>query len=150
MAGRKPKSDGAALLAAVCAHPDDDTPRLVYADWLEEQGKPERAELIRVQCELAQIEGDDPRRPDLEMRAGSLLLAHGLAWVKEVPAWARKHVDFRRGFEDGVRVGLRTFLKNGAGLVRQSPITTLHVTNIDGALDQLAECPYLAAVRDLH
>jgi uncharacterized protein (TIGR02996 family) len=28
----------AALLRAIVAHPDDDTPRLVYADWLEEHG----------------------------------------------------------------------------------------------------------------
>ena len=36
-----------ALLAAVLANPADDLPRLVYADWLEENGEPERAELIR-------------------------------------------------------------------------------------------------------
>jgi uncharacterized protein (TIGR02996 family) len=29
-----------ALLQAVLASPDDDTPRLVYADWLEERGDP--------------------------------------------------------------------------------------------------------------
>ena len=44
---------GRALLAAVLAAPDDDTPRLVYADWLTEQGDGERAEFVRVQCELA-------------------------------------------------------------------------------------------------
>jgi len=36
-----------ALLAAVLANPDDDLPRLVYADWLEENGQAERAEFIR-------------------------------------------------------------------------------------------------------
>ena len=30
----------------------DDTPRLVYADWLEDDGDADRAEFIRVQCEL--------------------------------------------------------------------------------------------------
>lgn len=30
--------DELALLRSVCAHPDDDTPRLVYADWLDDQG----------------------------------------------------------------------------------------------------------------
>jgi uncharacterized protein (TIGR02996 family) len=43
-------SDEDALLAAITAHPDDDTPRLVYADWLQEHGHPERAEFIRAQC----------------------------------------------------------------------------------------------------
>ena len=28
-----------ALLKAVCDNPDDDTPRLVFADWLDEHGE---------------------------------------------------------------------------------------------------------------
>lgn len=48
-----------ALLAAVCAAPGDDLPRLVLADWLEEHGKEERSEFIRVQCELAHFGEDD-------------------------------------------------------------------------------------------
>src|SRR5262245_28444157 len=56
-------TDGSALLAAILAHPDEDTPRLVYADWLDEQAAERsepvpcpRAEFIRVQCELAQLD----------------------------------------------------------------------------------------------
>lgn len=41
------------LLRAILEKPEDDAPRLIYADWLEEDGQPERAEFIRVQCELA-------------------------------------------------------------------------------------------------
>src|SRR2546430_151755 len=45
------------LLAAVCAAPEDDDPRLVYADWLEEHGQAQaqcaRAEFIRLQIALA-------------------------------------------------------------------------------------------------
>ena len=40
------------LIAAVFAAPDDDLPRLVLADYLEERGEAERAALIRVSCEL--------------------------------------------------------------------------------------------------
>jgi uncharacterized protein (TIGR02996 family) len=36
-----------AFIAAIRANPADDTPRLVAADWLNERGKSERAELIR-------------------------------------------------------------------------------------------------------
>lgn len=43
----------AAFIEAVIANPDDDSPRLIYADYLEEQGEYERAEFIRVQVELA-------------------------------------------------------------------------------------------------
>lgn len=45
-------TDRAALLAAVYANPADDAPRLVFADWLDEHGEPERAEFIRVQVEM--------------------------------------------------------------------------------------------------
>jgi uncharacterized protein (TIGR02996 family) len=44
-----------ALLAEILANPDDDTPRLVLADWLEEHGATDRASLIRVQIELARL-----------------------------------------------------------------------------------------------
>ena len=40
-----------AFLAAILATPDDDSPRLIYADWLEERGDP-RGELLRVECRL--------------------------------------------------------------------------------------------------
>jgi uncharacterized protein (TIGR02996 family) len=40
-------TDRAALYAAVCANPDDDTVRLVLADWLEENGDAKRAAFIR-------------------------------------------------------------------------------------------------------
>jgi uncharacterized protein (TIGR02996 family) len=40
-------------LRAILAMPDDDGPRLVAADWWDERGAAERAEFVRVQCELA-------------------------------------------------------------------------------------------------
>ena len=58
LATMAPKGDimsiGDDLLRSILLTPEDDLPRLVYADWLEEQGETERAEFIRVQCELAQ------------------------------------------------------------------------------------------------
>ena len=52
----------ATILGAGLTDPDairkaraEDTPRLVYADWLQEHGQPERAEFIRVQVELARL-----------------------------------------------------------------------------------------------
>lgn len=42
-----------AFLRAIADSPDDDTPRLVAADWLEEHDESERAEFIRCQIDLA-------------------------------------------------------------------------------------------------
>ena len=51
MSDNKAKS----FLEDILAHPDDDTPRLIFADWLDEQGDSARAEFIRVQIERASL-----------------------------------------------------------------------------------------------
>lgn len=88
-------SDEAALLRAIHAHPDDDTPRLVYADWLDDHGQPERAEFIRLQIEWARSSDDAAHR-----RADELLVAHRSAWTAHHGAreTERVWVGFRRGF----------------------------------------------------
>jgi uncharacterized protein (TIGR02996 family) len=51
-------SDDADFLRAILDEPDDDGPRLVYADYLDLDGdppQPEMAELIRVQCDIARL-----------------------------------------------------------------------------------------------
>lgn len=50
----------AALLRAILLCPADDAARLVLADWLDEHGEHERAEFIRVQCELARKRDSEP------------------------------------------------------------------------------------------
>lgn len=46
----------AAFLRVICEAPWDDMPRLIYADWLTENGHEERAEFIRVQVEIAALD----------------------------------------------------------------------------------------------
>jgi sulfatase modifying factor 1 len=60
------------FLDAILSDPKDPTPRLVYADWLDEQGDP-RGELIRIQEELRQIAV--PHREKIEARMRELLQA---------------------------------------------------------------------------
>lgn len=50
-----------AFLADIIAKPEDDLPRLVFADWLDENGQEERARWIRIQVELERTMPD--RRP---------------------------------------------------------------------------------------
>src|SRR5262249_24454571 len=97
-------------MEAIIAAPDDDSHRLVFADWLDDHDQPERAELIRAQCALAGMEGDDPRRPELTQREEELLLHHEAEWRKEVPAWVAKYAQFRRGFVAHVGTGVKTFI----------------------------------------
>jgi uncharacterized protein (TIGR02996 family) len=137
-------------IKAIRAEVEDDTPRLACADWLEERGQAERAEFIRIQCQLARIEGDDPRRPDLARREEELLVAHEAEWQKEVPAWAAKYARFRRGFVAGVDTGVKTFLSKAAGLFVRAPVTRLFTRTDLAGLEALADSEHLAALRDLH
>lgn len=45
-----------AFIDDIIEHPEDDAVRLIFADWLEDHGQEERAEFIRVQCEIARME----------------------------------------------------------------------------------------------
>ena len=58
-------SDADGLLQDILANPDDDAPRLVYADWLEEHGEADRAEFIRAQIEAARLAQEKALRPAL-------------------------------------------------------------------------------------
>src|SRR4051812_2844446 len=84
------------FLEAVRDSPDDDAPRLVFADWLEEQGESARAEFLRVQCELARLSTFAARYPELHLRQLELLARHEADWIG---AWAGRLVrwEFRRG-----------------------------------------------------
>src|SRR5579884_1935214 len=57
-----------AFLAAINAAPRDDAPRLIYADWLDEHGDPERAEFIRIQFELEAVPAGHLPPPWLDRR----------------------------------------------------------------------------------
>src|SRR5688500_11695240 len=92
-------STAAALLRTICETPDDDTARLVYADFIEEEGDPARAEFIRVQIALARLADDDPRRRELEDREHELQAEHEADWLG-LPADAQglSGWQFERGF----------------------------------------------------
>src|SRR5262245_3475564 len=71
------------LLAAIAAAPDDDGVRLVYADWLEDHGQHDRAQLIRIQCRLACLSPRHRDRQALEDQERELLGRHQAAWDLE-------------------------------------------------------------------
>jgi uncharacterized protein (TIGR02996 family) len=77
-----------AFLRAIADTPDDDTPRLVYADWLEEHGDPDRAAYLRVQCRIAEREqlAEVPFGDPDEERARELRQPNEDRWGAELPA----------------------------------------------------------------
>ncbi len=140
-----------AFLEAIAESPDDDTPRLVYADWLEDHRQPQRAAFIRVQCQLAKLAADDPGRAELKKQQQELLGRHQTAWLAALPKLPGVTWDavFRRGFVAGVRVeGAGTFLKHAAALFRAAPFWSLEVWKARG-VGALAASPWLGRLRRL-
>mgnify|MGYP001269080457 CR=1 FL=1 len=137
------------FLRAICENPDDDTPRLVYADWLEEQGQAGRAEFIRAQIQMTRVSSGSRRYAVLRRRALQLLAERGEAWRGELPKWARRRCEFRRGFVAHVGCTALQFIKQGEQLLRTVPVQSLRVRRGEGHIVKLAESPHLSRIRAL-
>jgi uncharacterized protein (TIGR02996 family) len=140
-----------AFLQSILANSDDDTPRLVYADWLDDNGRPERAEFIRVQIELARLAEDDPRREGLEERERALLNARQEDWLGAAGRLLSTP-EFRRGFVERGQLGARQFLTHAEELFRLAPIRHLKLLRLPQMKEgpkELAACPHLASLRGL-
>ncbi len=152
--------DEAALLAAIIAAPQDDLPRLVYADWLDERGEESdaaQAEYIRLEIELARADpGERPTtgRGGMGKRSAALLARHGAAWF---PALSGRgdlldrsggYIDYWRGFPYRVTAPADRLLLVGDELTRCGLITSAKVRDLDGdLLGRLGESPWVGRLR---
>ncbi len=137
-----------AFLRDILDNPDDDVPRLVFADWLDDHGDPDRAEFIRVQCALPHLPVEDDRRWELMARERHLILRHGKGWAGPL-RWLVKRWQFRRGFVGGVALRAADFLRHAEQLFRLSPISHVRLYDADDVVELLAESAYLKKVRGL-
>jgi uncharacterized protein (TIGR02996 family) len=146
-----PETVGEALYQAICAEPEVDAHRLVYADWLEEQGDAARAEFIRLQCEMAQLGERDPRRAKLSERQKKLWDKHRSAWLKDAPRHLRGQLDCERGFLGELSLPVQSVVKYGEELCAHYPIHRLKINRplSQAEASQLAVCPFLARIRAL-
>jgi len=141
------------FLRALLAQPDDDTLRLAFADWLDENEDPARAEFIRVQIELARGVEELKRKHSLEQRQAELLTEHERVWTRpllealdgqeeEAGGWAFPRAAnntrspefswggcvFRRGFAEYFHVPAPVINRNGEKLARLTPVRELYLS----------------------
>ena len=143
-------TDGEALFAAILAEPEEDTPRLVYADWLDENGQPERAAFIRVQVALETA-------PSQALKASEkvLLALHGDTWLAPLkmrgqPLDGGAAGMFRRGFVEIVWLTARAFIEKAPLLFARAPVRELRVTRSTAEdFQSLMTSPRLARLRTL-
>jgi uncharacterized protein (TIGR02996 family) len=146
-------TDRDALYQAILANPDEDTPRLVFADLVEENGDARYARFIRTQVELAKVPEWDPfwvrcwvhdrmavtgagfdrylPRPPNGLGGGFLGFRRGFAWEVDVP--------------DAV-----TFVSHARSVFALAPVQALRVNAAERTnLPTLANSPRLAPLRRL-
>jgi uncharacterized protein (TIGR02996 family) len=157
-------SEEQALLAAIRDRPDDDALRLVYADWLEEHCDADRAELVRVQVELARLPWVDEeyfvdeRRERLRRRERALLERHQERWLAGLPrCWGVKW-QFHRGLPGSVVFDSATgFRDHAAKVFTAAPVHRLEVKRLLGVIgrrpllvDHLVNSELLARLTELN
>lgn len=140
-----------AFLRTIITQPDDDLLRLVYADWLDENDDPARAEFIRVQCELAHLPDDDERRPRLEDREHELLSEHEPAWLGSELVGLQEW-EFQRGFLHSITIGLDDLLSWQEIVYDLCTVRDCTLTEQIGSAspEDLLDCPFLANLMSLN
>lgn len=139
---------------AIRVAPEDDAARLAAADWLRENGRPEQAEFVSLQCEWLRTSVTDPRAIDLRLRSAELLRDHEPSWLGE---WESLLVrwNWRGGFLDSAVMTAETFLDHGERFFRQHPVRHLAIVSPAGeplpaeAVAEVVRCPWFSSVRGL-
>jgi uncharacterized protein (TIGR02996 family) len=150
-------SDHAALLAAICEHPGEDTPRLAFADYLDEHAATaadrEWAQFIRddvgatarPECDPARLRWERVEKPRREAEP----------WVRaSLPPELRtppgSDGPLRRGFPWSLRLTPTQFLAAAERFLPQVPAGVLVFAGPDRAWGALAKSPHLARLSGLH
>ena len=147
--------DGYALLRAIEADPDEDTPRLAYADWLDEHAATDadraRAEFIRVQCELARVATDDERRAALNVREREAVAPWCSVWADQLPV-KLSGMRFERGFFTPLRFDAADWFRAADGIAALAPLIELELRSSTNPVrkDAARSCPALQLVRRLN
>jgi uncharacterized protein (TIGR02996 family) len=147
-------SDEDALLCAICENPDEDTPRLVFADFLQENGGKVGtawAHFIRAQIELARLPGDTANETlAARVRLFDVPYWHAqwfgrLGLALQFLSWR----DWERGFPVRLTVNaeMRHLFWERLARVPFGSLTVRWAT--DDAVGELVTHPELARVREL-
>jgi uncharacterized protein (TIGR02996 family) len=149
-----PMNDDLAFIDAILADESDDTPRLVYADWLADHGEPELAALVRLQTEVYRTPSADPRRLDLRKQEAAAWNAYKKKWKAALELGRIGRGNFKRGvIPYPVEFTAPGFVEQCGGWGPGVPVRRVGLdrsgprARVDG---RLAACPFLARLTQLH
>jgi uncharacterized protein (TIGR02996 family) len=152
-------TDRDALISAITAHPDEDTPRLALADYFDEHGSKDdrlRARFIRVQIEMTRTEEQHPKWRKLyaeERKLEKDLTRRGVLSPDHLKGIVG-NVGYERGFLASVTVYAKRFLAEAAAFYAAEPIQTVRFAKLSAKSGSVAPAilfrsPHLAKLRAL-
>ena len=131
----------------VVADPHDNAVRSAYADAVEDSD-PDRAELIRLQLQMAADRLRGAESPGLPSRAGRLMAENHPRWAADVSEIVSGY-SFLRGFVDVVVMDAEWFLESADEVYARAPVLHLDLTDVAIAADELFQSPSLDRIVSL-
>jgi len=143
-----------ALLESIFAEPADDTPRLVYADWLDEHGEGEYAAFIRLQIERARMKKKTPKRDRLLKEENAVWRKLKKRWADLFAGWAIRKDWFDRGFCFGTAEGwpaleIDTFIAQSPLWWPRLPVRSVRLWTTNPSPDALLDSDHLSRLTRL-
>lgn len=137
-----------ALYAAIVANPREDTPRLAYADWLDEHGDADRARFIRLQYEIEKLPPIGAKVSKAKKEEEALLKSRGGEWAGDVANLTMAY-RFRRGFVESVDVMAVYFPHHAERLLEIAPIRRVRFITLGTLVPVIAAMPVLGRFEEL-
>ena len=140
-------NEDAGFLQAICEDPYEDAVRLIYADWLQENGRQARGEFIQVQMDLKKqssaFRGNEAcsctfcklRRRERELLQEGCEYQGGtlprFGWAGPTIAMRASFLEweFRRGFVEQVACSCADWLQHGVAIVQSQPVLEVRLTD---------------------
>jgi uncharacterized protein (TIGR02996 family) len=140
------KADLPSLLQSVLGNPDQDIPRLAYADACASSGDEVLARFIRLQIDAfrkRRAGHSDAYLPSSEAR--DLSDKYGDGWagpIRDRVQW----LNFHRGFVEEIKIDAQRFLETADELYKMAPIRKLWLTGVKPVFEHLMQSPHLKRI----
>ena len=142
-AGRRLMNESS-FVTKIVDDPQNDVPRLIFADWLSDQGDP-RGEFIRAQCLLARMDDRDPRRLDLEWIERKWLAEFGPASDRALrESTGIVSGEYRRGMLTKLVISADAFVENHQQILDAAPARDIRFVGVKQDWDRLLDCEALS------
>lgn len=146
----QPTAQERALLEQIVAHPDDDAPRVRFAE-LAARRKDPRAELVTEQMLLRDLRRGGPMTASesKHMQRVAQLVQQNPEWSQPLLDLGVRAVRFRRGFADEISIDAARFLSSALQLYNIAPILHVRFLAAKGHVAALAGSAHLARLHSI-